>query len=125
MAALVEGSTMANISSSTGWLVSGALSGQKASSRLSPAEESTLTYTVLTPKLRPMNTKPTTSSAMLMAKLYDAALQGRMRLSTMDMPVTPPKEKLLGNLKKYTPRSSRIVASVRIPYSWKMRRRRD
>ena len=56
---------------------------------------------------------------------YDAALQGRRRLSTMDMPVTPPKEKLLGNLKKYTPRSSRSVASVRIPYSRKRRRRRD
>ena len=52
-----------------------------------------------------------------MAKLYEPALQGMMRFRMMDMPVTPPKEKLFGNLKKYTPTSSTSTARVRMPYS--------
>lgn len=52
------------------------------------------------PNPLPRKQKPTASNAMLMTKLIDAAEKGMTRASTTAMPVTPPKEKLLGNLKK-------------------------
>ena len=72
IAALTAGSTIANISSSTGWLVSGPLIGKSFSHTLRPTEVSTLTYTVFIPKLFPKKINPTTSSTILMTNVNHA-----------------------------------------------------
>lgn len=42
---------------------------------------------------------------------------GITRARTTAMPVTPPVEKWLGNLKKYTPAALRTIARVMVPKS--------
>ena len=58
-------------------------------------------YTVLKPKLRPNTRKPTSSSARLMPSTsWPVEMSGSSALRITEMPLTPPVEKLLGNLKK-------------------------
>ena len=98
IAALNAGSTIAYISSSTGCVVSGCSIGNHTSARLSPTDISTLTYTVRMPKLFPRKINPTTSSAILMINVIFPGVAGITALRTTAIPVTPPNEKLFGNL---------------------------
>ena len=100
IAELMPGMAMAKISSRTGWSVSGPDMGNSFSAADSATDIRTLIYTVFTPKPFPRNRNPSTSSAMLMIKLYVPADSGETALSTTARPVTPPKEKLFGNLKR-------------------------
>ena len=60
-------------------------------------------YTVLKAKLRPRKMKPTASSSMLMMSMNTLGVkncEGMTRPRISDRPLTPPVEKLFGNLKK-------------------------
>ena len=65
------------------------------------AENSTVQYTVRTPKLLSRATKPRIRKAMLMTEAkVDALTAGITALRITASPVTPPVLKELGNLKK-------------------------
>ena len=117
MAELAAGSTIAQISSSTGCEVSGADIGNHFSAALNPTDISTLTQTVLIPKLFPRKINPSTSSAILIINVIFPGVVGIMALKTTAIPVTPPKEKLFGNLNTYTPTTRISVATVSTKYS--------
>ena len=70
IAELMPGMAMAKISSRTGWSVSGPDMGNSFSAADSATDIRTLIYTVFTPKPFPRNRNPSTSSAILMIKLY-------------------------------------------------------
>ena len=53
----------------------------------------------MTPKFRPSTAKQTSRSSRLIKRLICEAVNGRNRQMTTAIPDTPPKEKLLGNLK--------------------------
>ena len=82
-------------------MVSGPDMGTSHSSRDSSPENSSEQYTVRMPKPRLSTTKPRIRNAMLItdARVADDA-PGISEESTTAMPVTPPVEKWLGNLKK-------------------------
>ena len=61
-------------------------------------EYSMLQYAVIRPKPRPKNRKPTSSKIRLIAHIVTAG--ERNRPSKIEIPLTPPVEKLFGNLKK-------------------------
>ena len=62
---------------------------------------------VQNPNSRPMKMYPTTSRATLITAIRLAVEMGTKFPSRMEIPLTPPVEKLLGSLKKYTPVVSR------------------
>ena len=95
------GRDTAKISSISGWEVIGAVSGRTRSSTEVRPDISRLTYTVLPPKPLPNTAKPSTSSATLMNMTKSPReIVGKYLASTTAIPVTPPVEKLFGNLKK-------------------------
>ena len=64
----------------------------------------------------PKKMKPTTSSTMFAAEEKADADMGVSFATSAAVPVTPPKTKLLGNLKKYTPTDMMEMLSVIIAY---------
>ena len=99
----MAGSSTAKHNSSSGWFVSGWSSGQKRSMTLTARDSTTEQYTVLNAKLRPRKMNPTTSSAMLMMNTKALGVstgEGKTRPRISERPLTPPVEKLFGNLKK-------------------------
>ncbi len=78
-----------------------------------------LEYTVFIPNDLPINKKPTKSSAMFIIRTYvPAEMFGDIAPSITDIPLTPPVEKLFGNLKKYTPIATRSVPNVMVKNSF-------
>ena len=65
---------MANISSRSGWLVSGALNGQKRSRRDKLTDMTMVAYTVFSPKPLPRNKNPNSRRAILVT---DVKITGR------------------------------------------------
>lgn len=112
------GSATAKNISRTGSLVSGLSIGKMYSAAQSKMEVKMLTYTVLIPASLPRNMKPTTRSIILIKKVINPGVLGRSALRTTAIPVTPPKEKLFGNLNTYTPMHNIKVAMVSIKYSY-------
>ena len=64
-------------------------------------ESSMLQYTVSTPKPRPKMINPMMSRMILIIHMISAVENdGKIRPSRIEIPLTPPVEKLFGNLKK-------------------------
>ena len=75
--------------------------GAQRSSALRLSEKSRLQYTVFKPKRRSSSKKPSIREMALMIRLKVPGDQLELSCpKIMDMPLTPPKEKWLGNLKK-------------------------
>ena len=68
-------------------------------------------------ELFPRKINPSTSSAILIINVIFPGVVGIMALKTTAIPVTPPKEKLFGNLNTYTPTTRISVATVSTKYS--------
>lgn len=83
-----------------GSLVSGRTIGHVRSKNERVNDIRMLAYTVFTPNPRPKKIKPVTKSAMLTMVVNSLADQWVIALTTVAKPVTPPKAKLFGNLKK-------------------------
>ena len=94
------GRKMANISSRSGWLVSGALNGQKRSRSDKLTDMTMVAYTVFNPKPLPRNKNPNSRRAVLVTDVKSLADQWVSWLTTVEKPVMPPKAKWFGNLKK-------------------------
>ena len=90
---------MANISSRSGWLVSGALNGQKRSRRDKLTDMTMVAYTVFSPKPLPRNKNPNSRRVILVTDVKSLADQWVSWLTTVEKPVMPPKAKWFGNLK--------------------------
>ena len=107
------GRAMAKASSSRGWLVKGPSMGITRSSSTVTREVSRLQYTVRSPKETPRKAKPTTRSAQLNTiTSVPGVTKGSRRPRMMERPLTPPVEKLLGNLNTYTPTVTNRVPKV-------------
>ena len=91
---------MANTRSSMGWSERGPSMGTNFSSSISSNESSTEAYPVVMAKLLPKKTSPTTSKMRFAADEKALAEMGVSLATSAAVPVTPPKTKLLGNLKK-------------------------
>ena len=101
MAEPKAGKATAKNSSRIFWSVSGPLSGTSQPSADRMPENSREQYTVRTPKPRLSTMKPSSRNSRLMTDAkVDELTAGKMDESTTAMPVTPPVEKWLGNLKK-------------------------
>ena len=74
--------------------------GTKRSRALKLKDISMLEYTVLMPTSVPKNKKPRTRSPVFTMNVKSLAFMPVSLLTTDEKPVTPPKEKLFGNLKK-------------------------
>ena len=96
----MAGRKIAKISSSIGWSVMVPAIGIKRSSALKLKDISILEYTVLMPTSVPRNKNPSTRRPVFTAKVKSLAFIPVSLLTTDEKPVTPPKEKLFGNLKK-------------------------
>ncbi|BCN28716.1 hypothetical protein bsdtb5_00110 [Anaeromicropila herbilytica] len=96
----MAGSATANINSSTGSSVRGAFIGQALSKNDSPKDNKRLVYAVFTPNPFPKNKKPINNKIMLIINTISLAEATFVFATTIAMPVTPPNEKLFGNLKK-------------------------
>ena len=94
------GRKIAKISSSIGWSVMVPANGTKRSRALKLKDISMLAYTVLMPTSVPKNKKPMTRSPVFTMNVKSLAFMPVSLLTTDEKPVTPPKEKLFGNLKK-------------------------
>ena len=120
------GRITAKKSSSMSWSVRGPVMGHSHSKTCTSPAYSTEQYTVLKPKPLSSSRNPRIRNSVLMMELK---VEGVSQLtwmtlpSRMDRPETPPMEKLLGNLKKYTPTDTRAVPRVmsRNSFTWALR----
>ena len=103
MAEPIDVRRIAYTSSRNGWSDMGLDIGTNLSKSHVSAENIRLQYTVLIPVMRPRKINPIKSSAMFIVMISVAGVKREILPITVPIPLTPPVEKPLGILKKYTP----------------------
>ena len=113
---------MANTRSSMGWSDRGPLRGTYFSNRASSTFMTMVAQPVVMANFLPRKIQPKTSRMKFAQDEKADAERGVSFATSAATPVTPPKTKLLGNLKKYTPMVVMLMLRVMRVY-WLMKSR--